>query len=95
MVVPEVVLGPCELECPEKPTKYQTGNNCDSSRTPSSEAPFTLASEAVPDTCSTAAAGAAAAFADVAGAGRAHLRAAGHAERAVDGASGDLLQELR
>ena len=47
-----------------------------------------------PQTRSAAAAGAAAAFADVAGAGGAHLRAAGHAERAVDGAAGDLLQEL-
>ena len=43
---------------------------------------------------SAAAAGAAAAFANVAGTRRAHLGAAGHAERAVDGASGDLLQEL-
>ena len=43
---------------------------------------------------SAAAAGAAAAFADVAGSRWTHLRAAGHAERAVDGAAGDLLQEL-
>src|SRR5690242_8243629 len=43
---------------------------------------------------SAAAAGAAAALADVAGAGGAHLGAAGEAERAVDGVAGDLLEEL-
>ena len=43
---------------------------------------------------SAAAAGAAAALADVAGAGGAHLGAAGHAEGGVDGGPGDLLQEL-
>ena len=52
--------------------------------------------EAGPDVVlgSTAAGGAAAAFADVAGAGGAHLGAAGEAERGVDGGAGDLLQEL-
>ncbi len=43
---------------------------------------------------SAAAAGAAAAFADVAGAGGAHLGAAGHAERRVDRGAGEGLQEL-
>src|SRR4051794_7601243 len=43
---------------------------------------------------SAATASAAAALADVAGAGGAHLGAAGHAERGVDGGAGDLLEEL-
>src|SRR3954451_16832336 len=43
---------------------------------------------------SAAAAGGAAAFADVAGAGGAHLGSAGHAEGGVDGRAVDLLQEL-
>src|ERR1700749_893893 len=54
-------------------------------------APHPLLSES---SWSAAAAGAAAAFADVAGAGGAHLGAAGHAERGVDGGAGDLLEEL-
>src|SRR4029078_1648304 len=41
-----------------------------------------------------AAAGEAPPSADVAGAGGAHLGAAGHAEGGVDGGAGDLLQEL-
>src|SRR4051812_26448967 len=45
-------------------------------------------------TRSAAAAGGAAALADVAGAGGAHLGAAGEAEGRVDGGAGDLLQEL-
>ena len=47
-----------------------------------------------PSSRSAAAGGAAAALADVAGAGGAHLGAAGHAERGVDGGAGDLLEEL-
>ena len=43
---------------------------------------------------SAAAAGAPAALTHEAGAGRAHLRPAGHAERGVDGDTGDLLEEL-
>src|SRR5690606_33075486 len=43
---------------------------------------------------SAAAAGAAATLADVAGPGRPHLRAAGHADRGVGGLALELLQEL-
>ena len=43
---------------------------------------------------SAAAAGGAAALADVAAAGRAHLRAAGHAQRCVGGGAGDQLEQL-
>src|SRR3954447_26304302 len=43
---------------------------------------------------SAAAAGGAAALADVAGAGRAHLRAAGHAQRRVGGLAQVQLQQL-
>src|SRR3954451_6450216 len=46
------------------------------------------------ESTSAAAAGGAAALADVAAAGRAHLRAAGHAQRRVGSRSGDQLEEL-